>query len=247
MARFLYHTACPICGSSDALGIYDDGSSYCFSHGKPVDRSNKPPSTFLKQEEPPTPSVKYPPDITTQLHPDALEWLSKYEVYPTTIYSRHLPIYYSPGRHQLIFGFEDENKQLLAWQARNLGDVSKSKRYFTKGDIQLLLPIYHHNLAGSRRLVLVEDCVSAIKCSNLEGLQADAMPLLGSDINQTKLARLRPFYDVLDVWLDGNMWHKSLNISSRAQSLGLTARSIKTTLDPKEHNYSQIKDILNDI
>ena len=28
---FLRHEACPDCGSSDALAVYDDGHTYCFS------------------------------------------------------------------------------------------------------------------------------------------------------------------------------------------------------------------------
>ena len=31
MANFLRHEGCPKCGSSDALAIYDDGSTYCFN------------------------------------------------------------------------------------------------------------------------------------------------------------------------------------------------------------------------
>ena len=27
---FLRHEACPDCGSSDALAVYDDGHTYCF-------------------------------------------------------------------------------------------------------------------------------------------------------------------------------------------------------------------------
>ena len=32
-ANFVHHTACTDCGSSDALGVYDDGSTWCFSCG----------------------------------------------------------------------------------------------------------------------------------------------------------------------------------------------------------------------
>lgn len=31
MARFIQHQSCPDCGSSDALAVYDDDSSFCFS------------------------------------------------------------------------------------------------------------------------------------------------------------------------------------------------------------------------
>ena len=31
VSEFLEHTSCPDCGSSDALAVYDDGHTYCFS------------------------------------------------------------------------------------------------------------------------------------------------------------------------------------------------------------------------
>ncbi len=33
-STFLYHEACPACGSSDARAVYDDGHSHCFSCGR---------------------------------------------------------------------------------------------------------------------------------------------------------------------------------------------------------------------
>lgn len=48
MGRFIRHEACPKCASSDGLGIYDDGSGFCFScstyvhsDGRQEDRSEK--------------------------------------------------------------------------------------------------------------------------------------------------------------------------------------------------------------
>ena len=29
--NFVKHTSCEMCGSSDALGVYDDGHTYCYS------------------------------------------------------------------------------------------------------------------------------------------------------------------------------------------------------------------------
>jgi twinkle protein len=48
-ANFIQHTSCNDCGSSDALGVYDDGSSWCFScgtfkKGDTVDITPKTPS-----------------------------------------------------------------------------------------------------------------------------------------------------------------------------------------------------------
>jgi len=77
-----------------------------------------------------------------------------------------------------------------------------------------------------------------------EALGCDSMPLLGSGISRQKLSRLRPFYDVLDVFLDPDMWHKSLSIVKQAQLLGFRTRPVQSDRDPKEHSYSQLKGLL---
>ena len=41
MADFVEHTSCDKCGSSDANALYDDGSTYCFSCGKPTGGGDK--------------------------------------------------------------------------------------------------------------------------------------------------------------------------------------------------------------
>lgn len=250
MARFLKHVGCDKCGSSDAKALYDDGSSFCFSCRNLNSAKISPyvaasaigqdPSTLF------VPPVSYPSDVSQHYSEGAVEWCQKYDITVEQMLQNNL--YYSEFRNQLIFGFEADGK-LLAYQARNLTPVSKGKRYYTCGDVNELLPIYfcRHSLPGTinnRRLVLVEDCLSAIKISYTRGLGADAMPLLGSGITRNKLTRLRPFYDVLDVFLDPNMWHKSLGIVKQAQLLGFQARPIQSDRDPKEHSYSELKELL---
>lgn len=191
-------------------------------------------------------AVCYPSDATKHYSEGALAWCKKYEITVEQLLKE--TIYYSAARDQLIFGFEAEGK-LLAYQARNLNAVSKAKRYFTCGDVNSLLPIYpcRFPVSGTinvRHLVLVEDCLSAIKVAATEALGADAMPLLGSGINLRKLSQLRPFYDLLEVFLDPDMWHKSLNIVKQAQMLGFQARAVQSDRDPKEHSYAQLKDLL---
>jgi hypothetical protein len=162
---------------------------------------------------------------------------------------------YSKWKDQLIFTWYNGTGDLLAYQARNLNAVSKAKRYFTCGDVNSLLPIYpcRFPLPGTinnRRLVLVEDCLSAIKVASVfdelsqTPLGASSMPLLGSGISRQKLSRLRPFYDVLDVFLDPDMWHKSLSIVKQAQLLGFNARPIQSDRDPKEHTHKELDSLL---
>jgi hypothetical protein len=182
---------------------------------------------------------KLPDDATQNYSVQALAWAAKYEIGVESLLKNQ--VYYSPARNQLIFSFWDTEGRVLAWQARNLNPVSKAKRYYTQGDINNVLPIYRcrdavgdHPSGVVRRLTLVEDCLSAIKVASVEALGGDSMPLLGSGITRLKLVRLRAFYDVLDVFLDPDMWPKSLMLAKQAEMLGFSVRSIRAEHDPKE-------------
>lgn len=254
MARFLKHIGCDRCGSSDAKAVYSDGSSFCFSCRKPTGSRISPYVSELlgqKTQQSSETRVSLPHDASTNYSTSAVDWLSKYGI--TVEQALQNGLVYSKAKDQLLFTWFDENKQLLAYQARNLNAVSKAKRYYTCGDVNNLLPIYHcrSGSINSRRLVLVEDCLSAIKVSytNLSDASQQpsgcaSIPLLGSGISRQKLSRLRTFYDVLDVFLDPDMWHKSLSIVKQAQLLGFQARPIQSDRDPKEHDYSQLKELL---
>lgn len=254
MARFLKHIGCDKCGSSDAKAMYDDGSTFCFSCRKPTSSkvSGYVASSLRPDAEEET-KVVLPSDVTQNYPEHAVAWCNKYDITVQQMLQNNMV--YSKWKDQLIFTWYDDSNKLLAYQARNLNAVSKAKRYFTCGDVNSLLPIYpcRFPLSGSinnRRLVLVEDCLSAIKVAsvgcqaNTEALGCNSMPLLGSGINLQKLSRLRPFYDVLDVFLDPDMWHKSLNIVKQAQMLGFQARPVQAECDPKELSYNDLKELL---
>ena len=263
MARFIKHIGCSRCGSSDANAVYEDGSQFCFSCRKPTGSKVSPYVEMHRrngmeesQMEPfQEKAVRLPSDATTNYSTSAVAWAAKYEISVTQLLQEG--VVYSPSREQLIFTFYGKTGDLLAYQARNLNPVSKAKRYYTCGDVNNLLPIYpcrfplsgsinepQASLINARRLVLVEDCLSAIKTSYVEGLYAVAMPLLGSGINLRKLTQLKRFYEVLEVFLDPDMWHKSLNIVKQAQMLGFEARAVQSDRDPKEHDYIQLKELL---
>ena len=226
--------------------MYDDGSSFCFSCRSVNSAKISPYVTEQNAAEMQHKTVCYPSDVSQCYSEGALAWCAKYEIGVEKLLQNN--IYYSAARNQLIFGFESEGK-LLAYQARNLTPVSKGKRYYTCGDVNELLPIYYcrYSLSNSdnpRRLVLVEDCLSAIKVSYVKGLGCDSMPLLGSGISRQKLTHLKHLYGALNVFLDPDMWHKSLNIVKQAQLLGFQARPIQSDRDPKEHSYQELLDKL---
>jgi hypothetical protein len=251
MAEFLKHIGCDSCGSSDAKAVYSDQSTYCFSCGTYTGTKITPYAVPKEDKK----QISLPSDCNQEYSQPCVEWITKYNLSVKDLLNCHNPIYYSKQREQLIFSWEDEEGNPLAYQARNLFPVSKGKRYYTCGDVNNLLPIYYTTTRSPRSLVLVEDCLSALKCSSpLTGLQrdstgeqplgCDSMPLLGSGITNKKLSQLRPFYDVLWCFLDPDMYHKSLDIAKRAQMLGFRASVIKAEADPKELSYKQLYEVL---
>jgi len=235
LPHFVKHSPCPKCYSRDNLGHYSDGSAWCFGCGYFKSPTLSPYVTEKLQEEEEELSITLPSDVTQDYPPHALEWAKL----PITLLRKN-NVYYSAYRNQLIFEFQDANNHTLAYQARNLSPVSKGKRYYTAGDVNALLPIYVSGLS-KRLLVLVEDCLSAITIS---ALGYDAMPLLGSGITRQKLSRLRPFYDVLTVFLDGDMYPKAIQIMQQAQLLGFKANVVYSELDPKAHSYKDLTEML---
>lgn len=200
--------------------------------------------------------MSFPNDATQDYPPQALAWVGKYDITVEQLLQNN--VYYSKLRNQVIFGFFDGEGRIVAWQARNLNPVSKAKRYYTQGDINNVLPIYRYRDAVGdypsglvRRLVLVEDCLSAIKVASL-GSEAicekpsgfDSMPCLGSSVPKAKIARLRHLYNHLTVFLDGDMYPNAVKIAQQAQLLGFKTKVVHSELDPKEHSRKQLTEML---
>lgn len=72
MARFIRHIACEKCGSSDANGIYDDDSSYCFSCGA-TNRAKK--AAWIPSEEDVENTHTLPDDLSTDFPQEVVEFL----------------------------------------------------------------------------------------------------------------------------------------------------------------------------
>jgi hypothetical protein len=156
---------------------------------------------------------------------------------------------WSSRRKQILFCFYDNEENLLLYQARNFHTLAKQK-YYTGGKPEEVLPIYYCKKEDSGketttkvcgpRLVIVEDCLSAIKIAR----QSDSMPVLGSDLSLTKLNRLARLYGAFTVWLDHDMFHKAQRICRRLEALGCSANAVWTELDPKCYNDEEISKVL---
>jgi hypothetical protein len=200
---------------------YPDGSTFCFSCRRGNKTSIYVPKIEQASEED---AVVLPPDCNQSYDIKAIDWFAKYDLSVEDMI-RH-GLLWNDARQQLIFPFYDDKQKLLAWQARNFSPNAKAKA-FTKGDIKKLFPIYH----GTDDIVLVEDCVSAIKIHRYALLSS--MPLLGSGININKLPYLVKKYKNIYVWLDSNMFSNAQTIARQISMLGGSGFVVFTEKDPK--------------
>lgn len=236
MANFVRHTSCPSCGSSDANGIYDDGSSFCFSCRR-TSRGNLG-DLFKRVAADATREVariskSLPDDCTPVLSGAAWEWVSKYGFTAEVLLKNN--VVYSPSRNQVIFTWPEYPN---FWTTRNFWHGAKSKA-FHNGEVNDVLTIYSQGESGT--ICLVEDCLSSIKCSYVG---VDSMPVLGSAVSPRKLSRVGKRYNNLIVWLDHDKGGEAHKIARRGGLLGMQTRVIHTELDPKEYSYEQLKEYL---
>jgi hypothetical protein len=240
MSSFLYHEGCDKCGSSDAKGVFDDGHTYCWSCGK----STYPKLNSIRQVE----SALYekqklkkgelPQDLTVDIPKEPYSWLKSYSLTAEEITNNNIG--WSQQEQMLVFPYLGEDGNVLLWQGRYF--PARSPKVYTSGypDDCILL---HHNTDGiyPRRVVVVEDSVSAIKVARC----CDSTALLGSNISKSKAVRLARLYEHLTIWLDNDKITSMLKFVETYGILFKTIDYIYTELDPKEYNTDQIMEYLN--
>lgn len=229
---FVEHTSCDKCGSSDGRAVYQGGSSWCF-----VCHTYGRGQLFY---EPKKKEAKHlPSDLSQHFSRQVVDWISKYEITVEDLIREN--VYYSERKGQLIFQWKNEEDNLLGWQARNFKEGPK---YTSSGNLDAVLPIYYPRKDGAKleSLLLVEDCLSAIKASKT-GLVA-SMPCLTSTLAFSKLKRLAGQFRAFLVWLDGNMFDNAQKMARQLQLMGCEARAIYTVDDPKCYSVTDITNIL---
>lgn len=234
--KFLKHTACEHCGSSDAKALYADGSAFCFSCRK-LTRSNVSGYVLKKQADENEVTVKPPDDIGYQYSAQALEWAAKYDL--TAVDLIRNKVFFSPRYNQLLYIYPYMDRSGIGLiQGRNFTDGRT--KYFNQGDVNQVLPIYHYTKPGdASMLVLVEDAISAIKIS--QNIWVDAMPILGSSLSLSKISRIAGMgYETVAVWLDHDKYKEAMRISDQVRYAGPNSFVVTTDLDPKCYSIDMI-------
>lgn len=236
MSNFLRHEACEVCGSSDAKAIYDDGGTYCFSC-----KSHKSAqiSGYVRESQVTNPNIiQLPYDLSNEYSPEAIAWVTSYGLRVDELI--HHGVKFSKHLNQLLYIFPTIDQTGVGIvQAKNFNPGAR--KYFNQGEIRNVLPVFDYSTKDKEALVIVEDCISAMKIARV----FHAMPLLGSSLMLSKVPQIkRAGYRRVVVWLDHDKYKESVGIATKFQMLGINTHCICTDMDPKCYSMDQIKDKL---
>lgn len=243
MAKFTHHEQCPRCAARGAdrrgnnLGVWADGSKYCFSCGFYV------PATFralallgqrltLEDKADDKEKAVLPSDWQREIPTDGWKWLLQYGI-PMSYWQTRCG--YSPKENRVVFNVGSPTRFSVG-RALSLG-ASKWKVY---GDKSSYVEVVNEQV--STEVVLVEDFISAHKVA-LSGYTA--IPLFGTAIHDNVIKRLQGLKRPVVLWLDGDQYENLPRKIGRLQAfLGVGVRHIQTRKDPKEYSVNEVKEIL---
>ena len=259
MAKFVKHAPCPKCGSRDNLGVYSDGSAFCFGCHYSVSATTSP---WVGERNGNSEECNDELQLrgTTTLDARAVEWLASYGLSIPQVL--RWGVRWDDRWEQLLFPLYTEDGSVCCIQAKNFNlQRARKAKYYNTGDktnhrtaFLCCVSIRNAELKGKsshsvslsctarlRACCLTEDIVSSMKVSSV----CDAFPLLGTSITKETLTWLARRYTHLYVWLDDDKWKEGRDIADAAKLLGLSATALLTPLDPKCYDKQTIKEYLN--
>lgn len=238
-ATFVKHESCPACGSRDNLGRYTDGHAWCFGCGyyeaakateAPIVTQRKEAETARYQHR--TGQILLPFDSSFTIGGEALSWLAEFGITRKEIVEHDLK--WSAHKHGLIFPIYDGNT-LIGYTMRHFHHLS-AYRWTKEGNFADILDIRGLTTEEDSGILVVEDIVSAIKCSR----HIPTLCLYGTHVNEILLQRLKNLTQKVFLWLDPDATRKAVGIANRCTEHGLRVKVIGTARDPKEETDMEI-------
>ena len=247
MSNFVKHDRCPKCAlegkdtNGNNLGIYSDGSCYCFSCGyyKPGNGIARLKETTHQGTNLLESPIYLPFDSVFELPTIARTYLNQYSITEEDIYVNR--IMWSEDLQRLIFPYFG-GEGLLGWQGRYLGNHNNKTKWYSQGNLKDILKICQgpRTDTNQRSIVLVEDVLSAIRVGHTN----PTSPLFGSHLSTKTALRYNKLYDNIILWLDKDKELYSIQVARQLRELGIPCRSVITNKDPKEYSNIAIVDIL---
>lgn len=236
MSRFMQHEPCPVCGSRNNFGVWDDGHKFCFGckhwEAGEVNLHKVMYPTPMKDAQ----LVDYPYDAQGDFFSiEALRWL-----YSCGIHSelqKKYSIQWSPRQQLVCWTIRNQEGKFLAWQGRTFSKEAKTK-YVIHGKVHEDVCILGEDKGTI--IVLCEDYMSAIRVST----HLPCMPLFGCTISLQHLQALSKRFSTVIVWLDADKLDNARKIASNASMAGLHGKVLYTPEDPKNYPDKDIKEAL---
>ena len=225
----------------------------CAERGYIGDKYVSPDATYhklrnLKEEELPKKSyvVKLPDDFVPLtdynylLDPDvpfeAHSWLWKYNITEKNMFDFELG--WSNKYKMVIVPLYNYLSRLEGWIGRRVFD-SKNKKYHIQKATGSKRMYFTTGKNTAPTVVLVEDFLSAIRVYKATGVATTALLTTSIDEDLTRQLHGKEVY----IWLDADALAKSVAMVARFRQLGIEAKHIYTTKDPKCYNDIAIKDL----
>jgi hypothetical protein len=242
MSRLLHHERCPNCGSTDNVGVYDDGHKWCFT---PCGYYVPPDGIGIKEayervsrrrEKEYGHSISLPDDFQHSIPQEPKDWLKSYEITDKEIVEHRIG--WSSQYRGLIFPAFDLYGNLLLYQRRRWPE----KDFHTEGRPELVDFILgdkqeSSGIESGRTLCAVEDFVSTIKVARY----TPTLCLWGSTLSASRIRRLSRRYENLILWLDRDKLSYVIKRKEYASSFFDRVVAVSTVRDPKACSNREIQ------
>lgn len=173
---------------------------------------------------------------------DAKVWILKHGIPMADIDTAG--ICWSDNLSSIIFPRYCEG-HLVSFQTRKF-PAGDGPKYLTYGDSKAVYDALKTKGEGSgdaKRVVLVEDMLSALKVSQI----ASAFVLGGTAIKDEQLKHLLKSFNKFDIMLDNDNWQVKTNQYKLYKKLSLFSRDVRVIevdKDPKEYSLEELKELL---
>lgn len=245
MSRCIKHERCPECAKKgddkhhDNLGIYEDGSAYCFKCGYVEGGTRKVGHKKQAVTEDQS-QITFPYDATTEIHPLALQWLAQYKFTREEILKHGL--LWSEWNQRLIFPIKDQDGQLIGWTGRYIEVRQDEKavdkkipKWYTKGFIKDNMYILYKDI-NKDHVIIVEDIISGIVLNRFYNV----LVLFGSIISKDFIYKISMMFNKVVVWLDRDKFKEGVKYTTKFRELNTHCIHYSTIVDPKEYAYQSL-------
>lgn len=172
------------------------------------------------------------PDLNYEFPSHAVVWLSKSSITPRLWKDR---VYWCPSLKRVLMPlyWQDE---LEAVCTRDTSVPRPKPKYFVKYKANFCSPVY----GESGDLVIVEDVLSAIRVADA-GYRC--MCILGTQVNDTILMRIKGFDCPVHVWLDPDKAGRQgrLNLVRALTLMQIQVHYVQGNKDPKYYSRTEIQ------